>query len=452
MPSSGSLFRTVKNNFCSNIAKQHYQGSRNILKKRSQGSDYYQSWRFYSTTTRTLSELNNNVQQENEIYVWGSIGEQSIPKPIRVFENNPEKNRVFFDGQKIVDVACGSEHVLFLSESGMLYALGGNQYGQCGKSPSSEQFVREPTRIKVVDESNQEMTFKSIFCGRDSNYAISSDGTSLCVFGLNDTAQLGLGFSKIGFSYVPRFVKLPKSNEDDQPRIMNVYCGSRHMFIRCKYEQSNVEKLFCWGGNQFGQLGLGHLFNQNDIVQMQLPTDLKVPETSISSGMSHTIAYSQSKAFSVGRGTEGQLGFTAKQAPMWREISDLSGLHIKHIISGVNHNMANVSSEKLGGEQIIGWGTNIFYGSQCTPEIIDIPSYGKFAPKNSIDLMTSGLFHSLLRVDGEKLYAIGNGQSFQLGQNERSNSESKLVQVLHPNVRGIRKIASGFSLNITIGE
>lgn len=73
--------------------------------------------RSYSTSSSSLLGANNN-----EIYIWGSIGDEKILKPTKLFTNTPSKS--YFGGEKIVDICCGSEHVIFLSDVGNLYALG----------------------------------------------------------------------------------------------------------------------------------------------------------------------------------------------------------------------------------------------------------------------------------------------------------------------------------------
>ncbi|KAG2393352.1 hypothetical protein C9374_006883 [Naegleria lovaniensis] len=394
------------------------------------------SWRSYSTS----STPNNN---NNEIYVWGSIGDEKIPKPTKLFTNTSSKS--YFGGEKIVDICCGSEHVIFLSNVGNLYALGNNQYGQCGHNPNRIPFAAEPTKIELSHP------IKQIYSLRDSTLALANDERTLYSFGLDDSSQLGLGFNRTGFVHTPRIVEMKLEIE----KIHDLYCGSRHTFMKCT-TRDGMQKLFCWGQNQFSQLQLGHMFNQNEITEAILPKNVNGSDVlGMSCGISHSILYTKDNVYSVGRGNEGQLGFISKYSPEW-QIVPMPNHHmrsdtipiIEKISSGMAHSIALLNYS--GKQELVGWGSHIFSSPTPTPQLINhMATSGN--SENRITLLESGFNHTFIRVGSEHLYAIGCGSSYQLGQGSKSNAEGKFVSVLHPNVSNIRKIASGFSLSVSIG-
>ena len=56
-------------------------------------------------------------------------------------------DNIYFEGQKLKQVACGKFHSLFLSETGKVFASGYNKYGQLGVSNSAFMHAEEPIEI-----------------------------------------------------------------------------------------------------------------------------------------------------------------------------------------------------------------------------------------------------------------------------------------------------------------
>ena len=382
------------------------------------------------------------TNRNNEIYVWGSIGEEMIKKPTQLFKTQQERKRLFNDSP-IIDAACGSEHVIFLTQDGFMYALGNNQFGQCARNPATVHFLNEPA---LVDTSHlngeQPIRFKSVHCSRDSTLAITMDGKGLCAFGLNDTAQLGMGFNKNGYVHRPRMVPL----REDIDHILDLYCGARHNFLKCQMKDGHV-KLFCWGSNQFGELSLGHFFNQNEIVEAA-PTNegdgsLKCKE--MCCGLSHSTLLSDNNLiYSSGRGTEGQLGFSSKLSPHWKLVENIPQGEIR-LTGGMSHTLVSTRQED-GTTLVYGWGNHIFDGPTSDPQLLL-----KLGSMDGPVTMSSGANHSFIKV-GNRLLAIGSGTSYQLGQGERTNVEASFVEVPHPNTESISMVRAGFSLSLTIGK
>jgi len=66
-------------------------------------------------------------------------------------------------------------------------------------------------------------------------------------------------------------------------------------------------KLYGWGWNKFGQVGVGNNDDHCSPVQVHFPEEQKISQ--VACGWRHTLALSEKKnVFSWGRGTSGQLG------------------------------------------------------------------------------------------------------------------------------------------------
>jgi len=131
-----------------------------------------------------------------------------------------------------------------------------------------------------------------VSCGSYHIFILSSNSKCFC-FGENDRGQLGLGDNKNRNELVE--LTLSKSNS----RIKKIICGSCHTFILTK-----DSKCFCFGKNNFGQLGLGDNENRSELVEFQSPNN-ETPIKKIKCGDNHSfIQTSDLKWYAFGYTTE----------------------------------------------------------------------------------------------------------------------------------------------------
>eukprot|EP01083_Nonionella_stella_P302961 1046688_1 len=84
--------------------------------------------------------------------------------------------------QSIKQVDCGVFHTLLVGSDGVLFATGGNEYGQCGDGQESTVF--EPKRIRV--EENEYV--QAIACGAFHN-VLTTAKNKIFVWGSNQYNQ-----------------------------------------------------------------------------------------------------------------------------------------------------------------------------------------------------------------------------------------------------------------------
>eukprot|EP00484_Ammonia_sp_Unknown_P027793 CAMPEP_0197042950 /NCGR_PEP_ID=MMETSP1384-20130603/19247_1 /TAXON_ID=29189 /ORGANISM="Ammonia sp." /LENGTH=466 /DNA_ID=CAMNT_0042474157 /DNA_START=45 /DNA_END=1445 /DNA_ORIENTATION=- len=92
----------------------------------------------------------------------------------------------------IVDIQCGSAHLLFLTNTGVVYSIGANDSGQCGiceASPSPTNYIVSPQQIRFPHDAKAQI--KSIAAGKIHSLFIDDRGR-LLVCGYNYCGQLGL--------------------------------------------------------------------------------------------------------------------------------------------------------------------------------------------------------------------------------------------------------------------
>lgn len=136
-------------------------------------------------------------------------------------------------------VACGRSHSLFLSESGEVFALGNNSFGQCGR-PIQEKEVYFGSKL-VTKIQDLPPGIEQISAGQDHSMFITSKG-ELYACGWGADGQTGLG------------------HYDNQPRPTLVKGDLEH--VRVKKVSSSADTMlalddagnvFGWGNSEYAQ-------------------------------------------------------------------------------------------------------------------------------------------------------------------------------------------------------
>lgn len=69
---------------------------------------------------------------ETQVYGWGNDTEGQLGLGVYSYSSNYTAPRFFQYSVNITRVSCGHEHSLLLSETGIVYAMGSNKFGQLG--------------------------------------------------------------------------------------------------------------------------------------------------------------------------------------------------------------------------------------------------------------------------------------------------------------------------------
>lgn len=227
----------------------------------------------------------------------------------------------------IIKINCGGYHAMALTKDAELYGWGHNLYGQLGLGHPYNQL--SPTKL-VLSEPCRE-----IICGQFCTIVLSTSN-KIYVWGSNISGQLGLG--DYNDRYVPHELILIGSEP-----IVSVSCGYNHSMALTK------SKIYVWGSNSRGQLGLGHRINQN------VPQELIIENSNIIAvccGESHTLALTASDQIYVwGQNNQGQLGLGHTDTQSSPQKLLLVG-NFTNIVCGGNHSIAQTS------DKIYVWGLN----------------------------------------------------------------------------------------------
>uniref|UniRef100_A0A3B4GW56 X-linked retinitis pigmentosa GTPase regulator-like n=1 Tax=Pundamilia nyererei TaxID=303518 RepID=A0A3B4GW56_9CICH len=260
--------------------------------------------------------------------------------------------------------------------------------------------LREPFVFKFADNIPSKFWLKNdiplrIACG-DEHTALITENGKLFLFGSNNWGQLGLG-SKVTFNK-PTCVKALKSE-----KVQLVACGRNHTLI-CTAQG----KVYASGGNSEGQLGLGDCDERTSFKRLDF-FDSQGPIKMLAAGSNTSAALTASgKLFMWGDNTEGQIGLGKEsQVSSPQEVS--VGRPISWVSCGYYHS-ALVTANKTSCQVACG--------------------------ENHTAVITDGL-----------LYTFGDGRHGKLGLGEENFTNqfkpTLCLRFLKYNVQGVSAMCGG---------
>lgn len=312
------------------------------------------------------------------------------------------------NGSIIVAIAAGDSHSLILSDTGKVYSFGRNSEGQLGDGTWSERTL--PVAVNDIGALLGH-NITAIAAGDYHSLVLSSTG-KVFTFGRNNKGELGQGTKEDsnvpGMIYI--YAQLVGLN------FTAIACGSDHSLIL-----SSDGQVFAFGDNNNGQLGDGNPGTESNVpVAITSNSVLSGHNiTGIAAGSSFSLLKSEDgKVFSFGENNQGQLGDgTNKQRDTAVAVLTsgvLNGTNITFISAGDQHSLV-----------ISGDGAVFSFGRNHYGQLGD----GTVSPRYSpVAVNTSGLLngvkvvaadagntHSVLLSDTGVMFAFGFYSWGQLG-------------------------------------
>ncbi|KAG6758301.1 hypothetical protein POTOM_038641 [Populus tomentosa] len=177
-------------------------------------------------------------------------------------------------GSHVKGIACGGRHSAVITDAGALLTFGWGLYGQCGQGSTDDEL--SPTCVSSL----LGIRIEAVAAGLWHTVCVSADG-DVYSFGGNQFGQLGTGGDQA--ETLPRLLEAPSL---ENIHAKTVSCGARHSAII-----TEDGKVFCWGWNKYGQLGLGDVIDRN--IPSQVTIDGCVPKT-VACGWWHTLLLAES--------------------------------------------------------------------------------------------------------------------------------------------------------------
>ncbi|XP_021528947.2 X-linked retinitis pigmentosa GTPase regulator isoform X5 [Aotus nancymaae] len=305
-------------------------------------------------------------------------------------ENIPGK--FWFKNDVPVHLSCGDEHSAVVTGNNKLYMFGSNNWGQLGLG--SKSAVSKPTCVKALKPEK----VKLAACGRNHTL-VSTEGGNVYATGGNGEGQLGLGDTeeRTTFHLISFFTS--------QHKIKQLSAGSN-----TSAALTEDGRLFMWGDNSEGQIGLPNI--PNACVPHQVT--IGKPISWISCGYYHSaFVTTDGELYIFGEPENGKLGLPNELLSSHRIPQLVPEIPEKviQVACGGEHSVVltenAVYTFGLGQFGQLGLGTFVFETSE--PKVVE--NIGD----QTISYISCGENHTALLTDIGLMYTFGDGRHGKLG-------------------------------------
>uniref|UniRef100_A0A7N6AK81 X-linked retinitis pigmentosa GTPase regulator n=1 Tax=Anabas testudineus TaxID=64144 RepID=A0A7N6AK81_ANATE len=331
-------------------------------------------------------EAEDEIPESGAVFTFGkSKFDDNIPSKFWLKNDTPLK------------IACGDEHTALITQNGKLFMFGSNNWGQLGLG--SKVTVNKPTCVKALKSQKVQL----VACGRNHTLIYTAQG-KVYASGGNSEGQLGLG------------------DCEERTTFQKVDFFDSHGPIRMLAASSNTSaaltesgKLFMWGDNAEGQIGLGkesHACSPQEVTVGR-------PISWVSCGYYHSALVTVDGAlYTFGERDSGKLGLGTDQLPGHRVPQLVKGIKepVTQVACGGGHTVAltgdSIYTFGLGQFGQLGHGTFIFESR--------LPRMVEHFKKGRVRQVSCGENHTAVITDGGLLYTFGDGRHGKLGLGEEN--------------------------------
>ncbi len=253
-------------------------------------------------------------------------------------------------------------------------------------------------------------------------------------FGTNSQGQLALGHQ----------------NQTDEPTlvlelcnkmIINLAHGLRHVIALTKSSQ-----VYCWGRNDFGQLGIGNRDNDSHKPKRIKFFDDKFAKD-ICCGEHHSLVLTENgEVYAWGRNDCGQLGIESKDLYEPVQVEGFEGEKIKAISCGFWHSMALTNSGSVycwGSNKSCQLGVRTDNGTKLSKKPLKVLIGGEVVSE-----ICCGYSHSIVLSTKGEIYAFGLNIYGQLGIG--TTKSQIFIPTKVDGLNNVLKIASSTSCDISV--
>ena len=184
------------------------------------------------------------IASDNKLYCWGRNHRGQLGNNSMVDSSRPVAVNMtgVLAGKTIKQMSVGTYNTCVIASDDKVYCWGSNAYGQVGNNSLTDSNV--PVAVNTTGVLAGK-TIKQISVGHHRACAIASDDKMYC-WGNNMGGALGNGST--ADSHIP--VSVNMSGILAGKVIRRISIGAFHT---CVYATDN--KIYCWGSNNYGQLG-----------------------------------------------------------------------------------------------------------------------------------------------------------------------------------------------------
>ena len=243
------------------------------------------------------------LKNDGSVFCWGldddgQLGDDSTDSkltPVQVL--GVDATGVLSD---IIQIAAGSSHTCALKNDGSVFCWGNNWAGELGDNTTTKRYT--PVQVLGVDAVGTLTDVGQVASGGAFSCALKNDGSVFC-WGYNGAGELGDG------SYVDKLTPVQVLGVDGVGTLTDVSQITTGWDHACALKTDG--SVNCWGYNPYGQLGDNTTTNKNVPVQVLDAdgTGFLTGVNGIAAGMDYVCALkTDGSVFCWGYNNYGQLG------------------------------------------------------------------------------------------------------------------------------------------------
>ncbi|KAL1518367.1 hypothetical protein ABEB36_002001 [Hypothenemus hampei] len=232
--------------------------------------------------------------EDGRVFTWGTFRDShgNMGMSERGNERAPFE---IITNQKIVKIASGADHIVFLNNFGEVWTCGCGEQGQLGRvtkrssdrkagrtgTVSNHNILKFLTPAPINLKPSLRLHFDNIWAGVYCTFAKVANRDDIYVFGLNNFHQIGLDVLQAEY--------IPKKSKDFSKYKWAQITGGQHHTLGLTTEG----KVYAIGRKEYGRLGLGA--NSEDAITLTQVEGLKEEKiVNIACGSSTSFAVSSS--------------------------------------------------------------------------------------------------------------------------------------------------------------
>jgi prepilin-type N-terminal cleavage/methylation domain-containing protein len=358
------------------------------------------------------------IASDDQVYCWGRNNDGQLGDNSTIDSSVPVAvdTSGALSGKTIKSISAGYYHTCAIASDDQAYCWGYNAYGALGNNSTTDSSVPVAVNTSGVLSSKNII---SVSAGGAHTCAIASDNKAYC-WGRNTYGRLGNNSTTD--SSVP--VAVYTSGVLSGKTITSVSAGGNHT---CAIASDN--QIYCWGYNYYGQLG------NNSTTDSSVPVAVNTSGVlsgktimSVSNGSgNHTCAIaSDNQIYCWGNNDYGQLGnnsTTNSSVPVAVYTSGVLSGKTTTSVSASGNDTCAIASDN----QTYCWGYN-YYGAlgdnSTTNRRVPVAVYtsGVLSGKTTTSVSNGGDNHTCAIASDNQIYCWGNNDYGQLGNNSTTDS------------------------------
>lgn len=296
----------------------------------------------------------------------------------------------------VTAITVGPLHTCAVTEVGGGWCWGNNNFGLLGDGTLNSSDL--PVAVDGLSEG-----VAAIAAGGRHTCAVTDDKKVMC-WGYNEWGQIGNDSYNLSFQVPDAVVGLPDP-------VIAVSAGDRHT---CAVTEGGA--VWCWGDNDYGQLGTGRGVPSRVPVEV---TELPEPAVTVSAGSEHTCAVTEvGGAWCWGSNVFGELGISDPNPILPVPVTGLSE-GVTAIAAGSHHTCARMDTGEVKC-----WGDNHLGQLGNDLPLLQYPNPVPVVGLDDITAVSTGYYHSCAKSAAGGVTCWGYNDSGQLGHGHEGNAHA----------------------------